>query len=223
MQYYLTKGAAGSCLSIITLGDMAGSRQLDNSVIMVFNQLIRTLIIVNLLLLPFIFSMVVSQDIYWQDNLDLVKELDKDRLVVLMGGTMDIVCKVEHVSLYGEFKWLIAGDVAVNHEETILSKKNGEIRSELKLTNVTLDMNEKTVKCQYSELFGDYGTNIWSVAAQLVVFPISEEYRNKQGEAVEKRRKEKIEEFNNIHIMNTVSKERISVNETEFEKKLQTT
>ena len=33
VQYYLTKGAAGSFLSVSTLGDMIGSSQLDNSVI----------------------------------------------------------------------------------------------------------------------------------------------------------------------------------------------
>ena len=37
VQYYLTKGAAGSHLSGSTLGDMAVTSQLDNSVIMVFN------------------------------------------------------------------------------------------------------------------------------------------------------------------------------------------
>jgi hypothetical protein len=95
------------------------------------------------------------------------------------------------------------------------------IGSLLEKLYVTLDMNEKTVKCQYLELLGDYGTNIWSVATQLVVFPISEEYRNKQGEEVEKRRKEKIEEFNNIQIINKVRipNKSISVNETEFDKK----
>jgi hypothetical protein len=61
-------------------------------------------------------------------------------------------------------------------------------------------MNAKIVKCQYT----DYGTNMRFVLAQLVVFPISEEYGNKQGEAVEKRRNEKNEEFNNIYIVNTI-------------------
>jgi hypothetical protein len=169
---------------------------------MVINQLLS----LSLLLLAFILSTAVSQRIYWQDNSDLVKEIDNSNtLVVLVGGTIDLVCKVEHVSLDGEFKWFIAENVALNHKEAVLSKKNGEIRSELKLTNATLNMNEKIVKCQYTEFLGDYGTNMRFVLAQLVVFPISEEYRNKQGEAVVKRRNEKIEEFNNIHIMNTIS------------------
>ena len=89
-------------------------------------------------------SAAVSQHIYWQDNPDLVKEFDNSNtLVVLMGGTIDLVRKVEQVSLDGEFKWFIGGEVAANHKETVLSRRNVEIRSELKFTNVTLDMNEK--------------------------------------------------------------------------------
>ena len=109
------------------------------------------LLSVSVLLLTFTLSSAASQHIYWQDNLDLVKESENSNtLVVLMGGTIYLVCKVEQVSLNGEFKWFIAGEVAENHKETLLSRRNLEIRSELKITNVTLDMNEKTVKCQYS-------------------------------------------------------------------------
>ena len=148
----LAKGAAGGCFSVSNLGDMEGNSLLDNSMTMVFNQLLSG----SMLLLPFFLSAAVSQHIYWQDNPDLVKEFDNSNtLVVLMGGTIDLVCKVEQVSLDGEFKWFIAGEVAANHKETVLSRRNVEIRSELKLTNVTLDMNEKTVKCPYSELLGD--------------------------------------------------------------------
>ena len=90
-----------------------------------------------------------------------------------------------------EFKWFIGGEVAANHKEPVLSRRNVEIRSELKFTNVTLDMNEKTVKCPYSELLGDYGINRRYLVAKIVVFPIPEENRNKHGDAVEKRRNEK--------------------------------
>ena len=55
-------------------------------------------------------------------------------------------------------------------------------------------MNEMIVNCQYTELLGDYSTNMRFVLAQLVVIPKSEAYMNKQGEAVEKRR---IEELKN--------------------------
>ena len=70
-------------------------------------------------------------------------------------------------------------------------------------------------------MLGDYGINRRYLVAKMVVFPISEENRNKHGDAVEKRRNEKIEEFDNIQSMNRVriSNKSISKNETEFDKK----
>ena len=129
-------------------------------------------------------SLVVSEKMTWEDNLDMVKESDTNQLVLLHGQNIDIVCQVNQASDGGHIKWSMDGKPFKNPDKPILTKEKGDwlMKSHLKLVNVTEEMDGVTVECIYSQFividkFGSW--NSWTLQTVVNVFTVTEERENK--------------------------------------------
>ena len=172
------------------------------------------LVAINIVIwsLSFFSSTLSDQvNINWEDDLDLVKESNHPQLLVLLGGTVNLVCQVNQASHKSKVTWSMDGYNVENQVQTTFTEEHGSLmmRSHLQIQNVTREMDGAKVTCLYSQQEYIEGVGSWSswpLAAVLNIFTTSVEKINSSSLAVRNRMRAKITEFENILVMNNQPK-----------------
>jgi len=126
---------------------------------------------IGTLLRLLLLSSVSAENMKWGPHADLVDEVDKIQgrennkmAVVMQGQDIRFECRVTFTTDPPKnIVWKIDGRITNDHEEQKEEKDEDDvhIKGHLKLSNITKDMDGKTVTCAYSK--GRYGDSIEAI------------------------------------------------------------
>eukprot|EP00092_Neocalanus_flemingeri_P004324 GFUD01004649.1.p1 GENE.GFUD01004649.1~~GFUD01004649.1.p1 ORF type:complete len:317 (+),score=49.52 GFUD01004649.1:130-951(+) len=104
---------------------------------------------------------VLCEQMDWGDNPDLVDQSNPDQgrehvklMVALVGDDIDLQCQVHLTSEpVSAISWEIDGHPENSQKEPVVTTKNGKvfIEENLKIPNITEEMDDKSVKCRYAK------------------------------------------------------------------------